>query len=363
MIWLTWRQFRPQAITAAVALAVVAIVAAATGPGIASAYTASGLQACHASCATDASNFWTSLGRLDLLLYLGSFLLMYLAPALMGIFWGAPLIAREVETGTHRVAWNQTVTRTRWILVKLGLVGLAAVATAGLLSLMVTWWAGPINHAALLSGGQISGLVPRIDAPVFDARGVAPLGYAAFAFALGVTAGVLLRRTLPAMAVTLVAFAVIQVLMPNLVRPHLLPPTQVTAPLHRPFGVNVNAGTGQVSIQLAGPPAQPGAWVLSDVIVTRSGAPLPNVTMTPSGAELTVLPRACTFTPGAAETGRARVRGCNSVLAAKHLRQLVSYQPASRFWPLQWMETGLYLVLAAGLGWVCVAQLRRRGTA
>jgi ABC-2 family transporter protein len=359
MIWLTWRQFRAQAITAAVALAVVAIVVAATGPGIASAYTSSGLAACHAGCATDASNFFTGLGRLDLLLYFGSFLLMYLAPALMGIFWGAPLIAREVETGTHRVAWNQSVTRTRWVLVKLGLVALAAVATAGLLSLMVTWWASPINHAALLSGGQISGLAPRLDAPVFDARGVVPLGYAAFAFALGVTAGVLLRRTLPAMAVTLVAFAVIQVLVPNLVRPHLLPPDHFTVPLNfSGVGVNMNASTGQVSIQLAGPLAKPGAWVLSDVITTSSGAQLPNVTITPSGAELTVPPRGCTLTPGTGGFG-----GCKNVLAAMHLRESVSYQPASRFWPLQWTETGIYLVLAAGLGWACVAQLRRRRTA
>jgi hypothetical protein len=360
MIWLAWRQFRPQAITAAVVLAVVAIVVAATGPGVASAYRSSGLPACHASCGTDASNFITGLGRLDLLLYLGSFLLMYLAPALMGMFWGAPLIAREVETGTHRIAWNQSVTRTRWTLVKLGLVGLAAVAMAGLLSLMVTWWASPINHAALLSGGQVSGLGPRLDAPVFDARGVAPLGYAAFAFALGVTAGVLLRRTLAAMAVTLVAFAVVQVLVPNFVRPHLLPPAHVTAPLHRPFGVNVNAGTGQVSIQLAGPVVKPGAWVVSDVITTASGAKLPNVTMTPSGAELTVLPKGCRI--AAAEPGVAGTTNCSGVLAAMHLRQSVTWQPASRFWPLQWMETGLYLVLAAGLGWVCVAQLRRRRT-
>jgi hypothetical protein len=361
MIWLAWRQFRPQAITAAVALAVVAIVAAATGPGIASTYRSAGLPACHASCATDASNFLVGLGRLDLLLYLGSFLLMYLAPALMGLFWGAPLIAREVEAGTHRVAWNQSVTRTRWILVKLGLVGLAAMATAGLLSLMITWWAGPISHAALLSSGQISGLVPRLDAPVFDARGVAPLGYAAFAFALGVTAGVLLRRTLPAMAVTLVAFAVIQVLVPNFVRPHLLPPAHVTEPLQRPFGINVNAGTGQMSIQLARPVVKPGAWVLSDLIVTSSGAKLPNVTFTPSGAELTVPPDGCRIS--AAGPGLAEHPGCSSVLAAMHLRQSVTWQPASRFWPLQWIETGLYLVLAAGLGWVCVGQLGRRRTA
>ncbi len=362
MIWLAWRQFRPQAIAAAAALAVVAIVAVATGPGIASAYTSSGLTTCHTGCATDASNFFVGLSRIDLLLYLGSFLMMYLAPALMGLFWGAPLIAREVETGTHRIAWNQSVTRTRWILVKLALVGLAAVATAGLLSLIVTWWAGPINHAALLSAGQMSGLVPRLDPPVFDARGVAPLGYAAFAFALGVTAGVLLRRTLPAMAVTLVAFAVIQVVVPNFVRPHLLPPDHFTTPLHQPFGVNVSAATGKVSgIGLAGPFTKPGAWVLSDTIVTSSGAKLPNVTITSSGAELTVLPKACTFRTGAA-VGPAGLHNCSGVLAAMHLRESVTWQPASRFWPLQCIETGIYLVLAAGLGWVCVAQLRRRRT-
>ena len=238
MIRLTWRQFRAQAITAAGALIVMAILLAATGPGVGSAYISSGLSACHASCATIASNFIGSVGSVDHILF-GSIVLMYLAPALMGLFWGAPLIAREFEDGTYRIAWNQSVTRTRWTLVKLGLIGLAAIATAGLLSLMVTWWASPIDHAASLAGGPVQVakqaaagghagatwfVLARLAPPIFAARGVAPLGYAAFAFALGVTAGVLLRRTLPAMAVTLVVFAVIQVVVPNVVRPHLLPP-------------------------------------------------------------------------------------------------------------------------------------------
>ena len=53
------------------------------------------------------------------------------APALIGIFWGAPLVTRELEAGTFRLAWNQSVTRARWMAVKLGLIGLAAMATAG----------------------------------------------------------------------------------------------------------------------------------------------------------------------------------------------------------------------------------------
>jgi hypothetical protein len=366
MIWLTWRQFRPQAIAAAGALVVVAVVLAATAPGVSSAYTASGLSACHANCATFVASFLNDLGPLDRFLWVGSLLLMYLAPALMGIFWGAPLIAREVETGTHRIAWNQSVTRTRWTFVKLGLVGLAAVATAGLLSLMWTWWASPIDRAAsLLDGvgqvhvaGAAAGFgLARLEPVVFAARGVAPLGYAAFAFALGVAAGVLLRRTLAAMAVTLVVFAVVQVVVPNVVRPHLLPPAHATAPLNArnmSISVNENPGTGPSTIQVSGPSfAKPGAWVLSEA------------TVTPSGAVFTVTPKACQFTTPVirgSRSARAEFVDCRNALSALHLRQSVTYQPASRFWPLQCIETGIYLVLAAGIGWVCVWQVRRRRT-
>jgi hypothetical protein len=198
MIWLIWRQFRPQAIAAAIALAVMAILLAATGPGLAAQSTAAGLSACHANCATIASSFINSVGNFDHIVYFGSIALMYLVPALMGLFWGAPLIAREFEAGTHRIAWNQSVTRTRWTFVKLGIIGLAAVATAGLLSLMVTWWANPIDHAAVLTGGPVQVatgggagvhatwfVLARLEPVIFAAQGVAPLGYAAFAFALG----------------------------------------------------------------------------------------------------------------------------------------------------------------------------------
>ncbi len=372
MIWLTCRQFRPQAITAAGALIVMAIVLAVTGHGVGSAYTSSRLPACHANCATIASNFVDSIGSFDHVLYFGSILLMYLAPPLMGLFWGAPLIAREFEAGTHRIAWNQSVTRTRWAFVKLGLVGLAAAATAGLLSLMVTWWASPIDHAASLAGGSVQAAAGGVgvhstwfvetwlEPAIFAARGVAPLGYAAFAFALGVTAGVLLRRTLPAMAVTLVVFAVIQVVVPNAVRPHLLPPAHATVPLNIQNGsihVSTNAGSGLSGIQLTGSFAKPGAWVLSQVFYAGRRAD-PDIIITSSGPELMMAPQACIPTPGSG----IRPADCRNALAVMHLRQSVTYQPASRFWPLQCIETGIYLLLAAGLGWACAWQVRRRRT-
>jgi hypothetical protein len=372
MIWLTWRQFRPQAVAAACALAAVAIVLVATRPGLSAGYSAAGLSACHAHCASAASIFLDRVGNFDKFLDFGGVLLIIVAPAVMGLFWGAPLIAREVADGTHRIAWNQSVTRTRWTIVKFGLVSLAAVSAAGLLSLMVSWWASPIDAASLAGGsGQaatggngvhvtFTGFAEaRLDPAIFDARGVAPLGYAALAFALGVTAGVLLRRTLPAMAVTLVAFVAIQIVVPNFIRPHLLPPDHVTAPVnsqHEQF--STNAGSGLSTIQLAGSFSKPGAWVLSETVITPSGAPASNVMMTSSGPVFTKLPSACIPTPGSGFNPAS----CRNVLAAMHLRQSVTYQPASRFWPLQWIETGICLVLAAGLGCVCVWQVRRRRT-
>ncbi len=265
---------------------------------------------------------------------------MYLTPALLGLFWGAPLIARELETGTYRLAWNQSVTRSRWTLAKLGIGGLASVAVAGLLSLMITWWASPIN-AALTEGGSGSSRAQfsRIEPLMFAARGVAPLGYAAFAFTLGVTLGVLLRRTIPAMALTLALFAAVQFLMPTLVRPHLLPAEHATAPFSpgRSGELMISNG-GQMTVFV--PATVPGAWVISNVTVDPAG----NVFTGPATS-------ACL---GAANSP------CINWLASKHLRQLVTYQPASRFWPLQLIETAIYLVLAGGLGLLCAWQVRRK---
>lgn len=39
-------------------------------------------------------------------------------------------------------------------------------------------------------------------------------------------------------------------------------------------------------------------------------------------------------------------------LARNGIRMQVTYQPASRYWEFQWLETGIFLILAAlgGLG-------------
>lgn len=342
MIWLSWRQFRVQAIVAGAALVTVAIALTITGPHLAALFDNSGLATCRASCSTEAHTFINEVnGSTTGLIFYGSIFLLYAVPALVGIFWGAPLVARELESGTFRLAWNQSVTRTRWIAVKLGLIGIAAIATTGLLSLMTSWWASPLYQAAQ-KAGQNGLSIKKVAPPLFGAIGIVPVGYAAFAFALGVTTGVLVRRTLPAMAITLVVFAGVQILMPTLIQPHLITPAQVTAPFNANTANEIMITSPGNSMTVVGDFSRQGAWILS------------NHTITPSGQVFTgPATSACL-------SNSAPPQLCNNWLNSQHLRQLISYQPASRFWPLQWLEMAIYLVLAAGLGLLCVWQVRRR---
>ena len=231
MIRLSMLQLRVQAITAAVALIAFAALLAATGPHLASLYAASGLRGCQpASCGQRASSFLQQVNSTSpyATVYLLSVILIALTPAITGLFWGAPLLARELETGTFALAWSQSVTRARWLAVKLTVGGLAAMAVTEALSLLFAWWAAPLGRAAGL-GGSGNGLATNQFNPLaFVTHGITPLGYAAFAFTLGVTAGALIRRTVPAMAVTLAIFATLQIAMPLWIRPNLFPASHTT---------------------------------------------------------------------------------------------------------------------------------------
>ena len=341
MIWLTWRQFRAQAIVAGTALVAVAIALVVTGPHLASLFDSSGLPACRSSCGADASKFISQVkGSTTELIFYGGIFLLYAVPALIGLFWGAPLVTRELESGTFRLAWNQSVTRTRWIAVKLGLIGLAAMVTAGLLSLITSWWASPLYQAAQKAGGSGTELsISRLAPPLFGANGIAPIGYSAFAFALGVAVGVLVRRMLPAMAITLAVFAAVQLVMIGAVRPHLIAPAHTIQPLN---AMNWNGygdtNDGHLILQpatISGMP--PGTWLIGSQPVDAVGTPV------------TMAPHAC-----------VSARNFLACLQSHGVRMGVTYQPASRYWALQWLEFGIYLALATGLGWLCVWQVHRR---
>src|SRR5580693_7665757 len=361
MIRLSLLQFRIQAIIAAVTLAAFAILLAATGPHLAGIYAADGLDSCQGSgCLSPATYFTGSLVSSPYeVLFLLSTGIILLAPAVIGLFWGAPLIGRELETGTAALAWNQSVTRTRWLAVKLAIGGLTAMAVTEALSLIQTWWAVPISQA--VADGSGAGVAQsRFSQLNFATHGITPLGYAAFAFALGVTAGALIRRTVPAMAVTLAIFAALQVAMPLWVRPNLAPPDHVAIPVTS----QGNAGPSQTgpggdtfTLYALNIPGQPGAWLLSSGPVNAAGratstTPVACTSVGNTGQSAGAQGNA--FPPG---QGPAAFVDC---LGRRGIREAITYQPASRYWPFQWTETAIYLALALALTWYCFRRLNHR---
>jgi hypothetical protein len=365
MIWLTWRQFRPQAITAAAALAAFAILLAVTGPHLSSTYNSSGLTSCHGhACAGLASSFLSNLasgggfavvpGSGYAILYFLSILVILIAPVITGVFWGAPLIARELEAGTFRLTWNQSITRTRWLAVKLTLIGVAAMAVTEAFSLIQAWWAAPIGKAVGLGGSSSIFSETRFGVFVFPTHGITPLGYAAFAFALGVTTGLLARRPIPAMAITLAIFAAAQLITPLWIRPNLYPTSQTTATIAA-AGANVSLkASPKLAFTASAVPGQPGAWIISSKGVNTAGQPVSTI---PAACEQAV---SDTLGSHRGTTGGPGSPALNNCVASHGIRVAESYQPASHYWPLQWSETGMFLALALALAGYCFWRLNRR---
>jgi hypothetical protein len=343
----SWLASRAQVGVAAVMIVAVAAVAAVTGPGLVGLYRQVTVGCARdGDCRAALAAFATTDGTLRL--WLG--VLVVVAPAITGAFWGAPLVASELEDGTFRLTWTQGVTRTRWLAGRLAVTGLAGMSTAGLLSLVVSWWASPLDQAGLSRFAT------------FDQRDIVPVGYAAFAVALGVTAGAVIRRTLPAMAVTIVVFIAARMAVTYWVRPQMLAPLTLARSVRVDgYGFEGFLPIGRSTLQLQ-PPDLPNAWVTSIDLVARSG----------NGLSAADLARWC---PGLGKGGPGHGFGHTQRAPASAVRALdacgarlgrlyheaVSYQPASRYWPLQWWELVIFLAAAAGLAGLAIWRVRRLG--
>ncbi|MBJ6648051.1 transporter [Streptomyces sp. BSE7-9] len=336
MIWLTWRQFRTQAAVMFAAVAFLTAALAVTGPQLSDLYRTAG------------SSLVDQVASSDQTLYYIGLLVVLAVPAVIGMFWGAPLIARELGTGTHYLAWNQGVTRTRWLATKLGFGTAAAMTVAGLASLAVSWWSSPIDQA-VNGGGATDTYFPRLDPVAFAARGVVPMAHAAFAFVLGVALGLVIRRTLPAMATTFALYAAVQIVVPMWIRSHLAAADRTILPIE-PGGapISIQDGARQVVAHFE---EVPGAWVTSQQTLNAAGQPTP---VPSSFAD-------CLRTESG-PPALQQVEGCVADLGALGYKQQVTYQPAGNFWALQWAETGLYLGLVLALTGFCAWWIRRRVT-
>jgi hypothetical protein len=304
MIRLTWRLARPNIISSAALLAAVVVYAALTRSAMSSYLDDSGFTACMAAggdCADITRGFGQKFDTV-----INSYTWINLVPLLIGVFWGAPLVAREIEQGTHRLAWTQSISRGRWLAARLGIFVLGALLVAAALTQVMTWWFTPIENLRIPSGS----LFGRLDPNVFDFRGTVPVAYTLFAFAVGVTAGTFIRRTVPAIALTLAAYIPVKIGIQEL-RGHYFAPLTRTYPFD------------EVS-----PSVARGDWIIEQVVVDRAG----------SAVDLSSVPDVC-----------ADQAAADNCLAAQGYRFVETYQPADRFWPFQLIESGIFIGLSAVL--------------
>jgi hypothetical protein len=307
MTRLAWRQLRWPAVSTAAMLGALAVFLLLSERAMTSYMRTSGLTAClaaHGDCGLASNQFSEHYDQL-----LGLIGWLNFVPMLAGLFWGAPLIAREIEQGTHRMVWTQSVTRRRWLAVKLAILAVVAVVVSAFLTVAFTWWFHPFLQVA-----DNADRFSRISNG-FNFQGTVLVAHTLYAFALGTAAGAVIRRTVPAMAVTIVGFAAVRLGI-EAVRGHFLTPLTITYPFGPPSR-NPRAGLGD--------------WVMSAGPIDRLGNPIEFATM-------------------AAACPNAGGRGLNEQCLVEQGFQLRAvYQPASRFWPLQGIESGIFLAVSIAL--------------
>jgi hypothetical protein len=254
--------------------------------------------------------------------------MFYALPGLLGLLVGAPLVAREIEHGTNRVVWAQTITRTRWLAVKLLVAGLVVAAIAGAIVPVQSWWNGAVHYGL------------RIDPPSFDITGYVIVGYTLMAFMLGVALGALLRRTGWAVLLGLPLFAAFRLLVRSQIRAHLAP---VSTANILPYGYQApysgwDLHSGFVPVGRMSPaPGQ--SWQAGDPTYFNCIAKL-------GGNQFT----------GLSSTYQSDAKLC---MASHKIHLVVQYQPSNHFWVLQSAETAIFIAVAVMLTAVTVLAVRR----
>jgi hypothetical protein len=309
VIWLTWRQQRLETLMTAALLALVAALLVPLGIHMASAYHHDGVAACvtHATgggngCGGIVDDF---LHRFE---HAGSIVpWLNFLPGLFGVLFAAPLVL-ELEHGTFRLAWTQSVTRRRWLTVKLATIYGSGLLAATALVVLMTWWRQPLD--------SVQG---RMEPNVFDFEGVVPLAYTLFALSLVLAIGVFTRRTLVATAGALLTYFAVRIGVQGWVREHYV------SPIRRIWGPSA-----------PGPTNLDRAWSITSGPSDAAGHPLSKEHVFAT----------CLNAP------KGQTERC---LSTHHIFSLAVYQPASRFWLFQGIEaalfTGVGAVLLLGALW------------
>ena len=313
MTWLVWRQHRAEALAAALVLAVLAIVVTPTGLHLHQVVGQLRQGGCLGNapgpnCGSTIGAFSATSRTLS-----GILPLLNLLPGLAGVFIGAPLVAREIEDGTWRLAWSQGVTRRGWLYGQLlGTLAVTALSAA-LFTAVLTWWLSPVDY--------VNG---RFTDNGFDFYGIVPLAWALLAFAIGLLAGTVARRVIPAMAVTLLGYAAIRLPVEFLLRPRYLPPARL-------WGLPFTGGR----------PLPADAWQLGQDVVAPDG----HTILTGAQFDQVQHTAAAALHPNPAARSNY-LQELNQWLQAHGYTQVLTYQPAGRFWAFQGIEAAICLIAA-----------------
>jgi ABC-type transport system involved in multi-copper enzyme maturation permease subunit len=329
MAWVTWRQHRFALVGVAVLLGVLSVYLWLTGLSMHHAYTVAA--ACRPAdsmaCINTIGDFNAAYGSNAQTIEA----LLHAVPALIGAFVGAPVLARELETGTFRYAWTQGFGRWRWAFAKLVLLAIAVTAAAELFSLLFSWYVQPL----LAEPGYQTPLGPG----VFDLRGVAFAAWTLAAFAIGITAGMLIRRVVPAIAATLAAWAGLLIAAGLFLRQHYAVPLVTSNPNQ----------------------ADSNAWIMAQWW-TKGGTTISSPAMNQiiqSTIERVAPKTSTAFTPDSPD---APLQIAERYLTQHGYLLWTRYQPASRFWSFQWIESGWLLALSVLLIAATIWLVRRRVT-
>ncbi len=329
LTWVAWRQRRTGLTWAAALLGALGLYLLIMGLRIRGAYAQ--VTGCHpagsARCQDLAANFGIDYYRgnaASIFQNIGNpatiSILVAILPLLLGAFAGAPLLARELETGTFRFAWTQGCGRLRWALAQLALPAAALTAAAAAFSVLYSWYARPF-----IAEGQIRRLNPF----QFPLQGVAFAAWTLAAFAIGAFAGAAIRRTVPAIAASLAAWIALDLVTVVYLRPHYAAPLTTTggAPHMPPLRLLSD-------------------WVLSSWTTGAGGRPV---------GETIVMNQA----PQSVQYS-SNYNAFHAWLSRHHYTQWWAYQPQSRFWHFQLIEGAWLLALSLILIAATVWLLRRR---
>jgi hypothetical protein len=322
MTWVAWRQQRAQII---VSLAVAALVAAGfvwlrldLDAFLRSHGGMAGCWGRGSDCPAGATDAFSD--RYNQVLSNYPFALLAL-PALLGAFAGAPLFAREFEQGTHVFGLTQSVSRGRWWLTKIAIAGTPVFLAMLALGLVVAWALDPADP----SGNS------RLAAPWFETRGLAPAAYTLMGFTVGVTAGLLLKNAVGAMALTVALYIGLLIVVANGARPFYAQPVQVTKP-----------------VADSGPLAPRDSWRLG--VVAYQDAQGRPVELSPAQCQVVML----------GVPGRPELESTTECMLAAGVTEVsAQYHPNSRFWWFQLAELGV-MVLLGGLSLGVGHRLLRR---